>query len=210
MSPPKIPMKAENKGFDIDATKAALQITPAGRIRGLVRVGVIELGWLGIVAIGIFVMCVTFYFSALQPSEERLQMLRANVAQLENPGTTPAEIGDKKHIQEEQLAVFYRSFPKRSSVPTSLEKIYTAAASERLSLDQADYKVSRASASKMTRYQLTLPIKGQYSDIHKFLVRVLREVPNASLEKVLFERKKIGDPSVDATVILVLHLGSES
>ena len=77
------------------------------------------------------------------------------------------------------------------------------------SLDQADYKASSAIAGKLTRYQVTLPIRGGYSNIHKFLVQVLRDIPTASLERVLFERKKINDSSVDATVTFVLHLGPE-
>lgn len=183
-------------------------MTP-GMMRGYVRAVLLDLGWLGVVGIGILAMCLAFYFSALRPAEQRLRVLRDTVLQLGKPGGKQANIVEGVAAPEEQLAIFYASFPPRSSVPGSLEKIYAAATIEGLTLEQADYKASQPSAGRLTRYQLNLPLKGEYSRINKFLVRVLRDVPSASLEKVLFERKKIDDPVVDATVTLVLHLGPE-
>jgi hypothetical protein len=155
-------------------------------------------------------MGVAFYFSALRPAEIKLLTLRDSVIQLSKLGGKQGSIVEGSLAPEEQLAVFYGSFPQRSSVPVSLEKIYAAAAAEGLTLEQADYKASQPGAGKMTRYQVNLPMHGEYSRIHKFLVRVLREVPSASLEKVLFERKKIDESMVSASVTLVLHLGPES
>lgn len=183
-------------------------MTP-GMMRGYVRAVLLDLGWLGVVGIGMLAMCLALYFSALRPAEQRLGVLRDTVLQLGKLGGKQASIVEGVAAPEEQLAIFYASFPPRSSVPGSLEKIYAAATIEGLTLDQADYKASHPSAGSMTRYQLNLPLKGEYSRINKFLVRVLRDVPSASLEKVLFERKKIDDPTVDATVTLVLHLGPE-
>jgi Tfp pilus assembly protein PilO len=191
----------------IAVAQVFLRNTPPERIRWYALAGLLELGWLGIVGIGIFVMCMVLYFSALRPGEERLQVLRDRVEQQAKPGIKPGSTVDASKDPVEQLAIFYRAFPLRSSVPKSLETIYLAAADEGLKLDQADYKASSFNAGKLTRYQITFPIKGGYSNIHKFLVRVLREIPTASLERVLFERKKINDTSVDATVTLVLHLG---
>ncbi len=180
-----------------------------GNVLTRIRASVLELGWMGIVGIGIFVMCGALYFSALRPAESRLEMLRDNLARMESDAEKGVK-ADVKLTQAEQLAVFYRSFPTSSSVPASLEKIYASAEGEHLGLDRADYKVSRSNTGKLSRYQITMPIKGQYSNIQRFLLRVLKEVPNASLEHVLFERNKIGETTVDATVILVLHLVPES
>jgi len=187
-----------------------LRNTPPERIRGYARAGLLELGWLGIVGIGIFVMCLVLYFSTLRPGYQKLQMLRDKVEQQAKPAIKLGGTVDASKDPSEQLAIFYRAFPLRSSVPESLEKIYHAAADEGLKLDRAEYKASSAITGKLTRYQVTLPLRGGYSNIHKFLVRVLREIPTASLERVLFERKKVDDSAVDATVTLVLHLGPET
>lgn len=186
-----------------------LRHTPPDRLRSHALAGLQDLGILGIVGIGILVMCCVMYFSALRPAAEKLQLLRIKVAQQENPSFKPGGTVDVGKNPAEQLEIFYRAFPSRSSVPGALEIIYQAAAVEGLRLDQAEYKASSAIAGKLTRYQVTLPIRGGYSNIHKFLVHVLREVPTISLERVLFERKKINESTVDATVTFVLHLGPE-
>lgn len=208
------PSQAKTKGFAAllrryAEVEHAIQNTPPGRVRWLLRASLLELGSFGVVGIGIFALCLAFYFSALRPIENRLEVLRDSFAQKINPGVKPVGSVDAKLAPAEQLAVFYASFPKRNSVPESLEKIYAVAAAERLSLNQADYKINHISTGKMARYQISLPLKGSYSGIHKFLVQVLRDIPSASLERVLFERKKIGDPTVDATITLVLHLGPD-
>lgn len=186
-----------------------LRTTPPERMQGYARAGLQELGVFGVIGIGILVMCLVMYFSALRPGVENLQILRGKVEQQARPGIKPGGMVDAAGDPAEQLEIFYRAFPARSSVPASLEKIYRAAEEENLRFDQAEYKASTAISGKLVRYQVTLPLRGDYSNIHKFLVHVLREIPTASLERVLFERKKIDDSAVDASVTLVLHLGPE-
>lgn len=177
-----------------------------GMMRARIRAGAQQLSWMGIVGIGIFVMCGAFYFSALMPGEKRLQSLNDTIFQLQETVSQSGGRAETKLTKVEQLAVFYKSFPTKDSIPESLKKIYRAAAAERLKLDQANYKSIQRSSEKMSRYQITLPIRGRYSSVHKFLVRVLKDVPNASLDQVLFERRKIGDSFVNANVVIVLHL----
>jgi len=191
------------------STISKVRNTPHERLFGIARAALMEFGSLGIVGIGIFIMCIVFYFSALSPGEDKLQVLREKADQLGKSGIKLGGSVDAGKDPSEQLAIFYRAFPTRKSVSAALEMIYVAASEEGLRLDQADYKASNMNSGKLTRYQVTMPIRGGYSNIHKFLVRVLREVPTASLEHVLFERKKINDAAVDATVTLVLHLGPE-
>jgi hypothetical protein len=166
----------------------------------------LELGWFGIIGVGVTVMCLAFYVSALIPAKLKLDDLRDNISRLKINGEDRVGNANATLTQAEQLAVFYGSFPKMNSVPASLEKIYATAAEEQLSLDRADYKASSDSGERMARYQVTLPIRGQYSKIQGFLVKVLKRIPNASLEYVSFQRSRIGDSTVEATVILVLNL----
>jgi Tfp pilus assembly protein PilO len=190
-------------------TSIELNHSQQGMMRAKLQSGMRKLGSTGMVGIGLFVMCGAFYFSAIKTSETRLQTLRDNIAQFEKSEANPGDLAEVNLTQAEQLAVFYSSFPTKSSIPESLKKIYKAAANQRLDLDRANYKSSRRDSEKMSRYQITLPIRGRYSNIHKFLVEVLKDVPNASLDHVLFERKKIGDLLVNASVVLVLHLVPE-
>jgi Tfp pilus assembly protein PilO len=109
-----------------------------------------------------------------------------------------------------QLAAFYKFFPSERSIPDWIEKISTAAAKNKLNLRQSEYQVIRDKSSKLLLYQVMLPVKGTYPNLRGFIDDVLTEVPIASLDNVKFERQKIGEDALVSTVMLTLHLGSES
>jgi len=59
---------------------------------------------------------------------------------------------------------------------------------------------------KLVRYQMTLPVKGEYPQIRKFLTDLPGALPAVALENVQFERQKIADPNVEAKIRLVLYM----
>ena len=79
-----------------------------------------------------------------------------------------------------------------------------------LALEQADYKAERGPTGKLVRFQMNLPLRGEYQTIRRFLSDLRAEIPIVSLEQVQFERQKIGDTLVDAKVRLVIFLGRTS
>jgi len=88
-----------------------------------------------------------------------------------------------------------------------LGKIFTVARRQRLGLEQGEYRILRESASGLTRYQLTFPLKGTYPQVRRFVAAALAEVPNLLLDSVQFERRKIGESVVNARVKFVMYLG---
>jgi len=46
------------------------------------------------------------------------------------------------------------------------------------------------------RFQMTLPLKGKYPQIRKYLDSLLAEIPIVSLENLQLERQKVGDPAL--------------
>jgi hypothetical protein len=53
---------------------------------------------------------------------------------------------------------------------------------------------------------MTLPVKGTYPQIRKYLAALIADMPALSLQQVQFKRQKVGDPFVDADIRLVLYL----
>jgi hypothetical protein len=74
-------------------------------------------------------------------------------------------------------------------------------------LEQGDYRLASAKGDKLERYQITLPVKGSYPQIRKFIGRLLADLPAASLDGVSFLRQKIGDTQVESQLKLTLYLG---
>ncbi|MDT3708216.1 MAG: type 4a pilus biogenesis protein PilO [Thiobacillus sp.] len=170
-----------------------------------------RLGLPGMVGIGLWVMSATLYFSAVLPAQQRLEEARHSAASLqERIARAGRQLSANERPAAEQLAEFYRAFPDERSSPDWIGKISATAQSCGLSLDQGDYKPSRDKIGKLIRLQMTLPVKGEYGQIRRFLASTGANVPIASLEHVQFERQKVGDPLVDAKIRLVLYLEQPS
>jgi Tfp pilus assembly protein PilO len=170
-----------------------------------------RLGWPGMAGIGLWAMAAMLYFSAVLPAQQRLDEVRLSAASLqERIARAGRQLATGERPAAEQLAEFYRAFPDERSSPDWIGRIAATAQSCGLSLDQGEYKPTRDKVGKLTRLQMTLPVRGEYRQIRQFLARTGVNVPIASLEQVQFERQKVGDSLVDAKIRLVLYLEQPS
>lgn len=165
------------------------------------------LGWPGIAGLGLLAFCLVVYLSALLPAQHRLVEMQAQA------GNLRAQLAKSKATQmatpapEVQLSSFYQSFPAHVATPDLLEKLYAAASDSGIALEQGDYRLISRKGDKLERYQITLPVKGSYLQIRKFIGRLLADLPAASLDGVSFLRQKIGDTQVESQLKLTLYLG---
>jgi hypothetical protein len=170
----------------------------------------VQLGWPGVIGIGTLAVCVGLYFSVLQPAQQRRDAARHTATSVQ---ARIGEVGlhaNGRAPLGEQLAAFYRVFPGEQDATDSVGKIAAVAKRDDLVLYQAEYKAERDKTGKLTRFQMDLPLKGEYQTIRRFLSDLHAEMPTVSLEQVQFERQKVGDPQVDAKVRLVIYLGRSS
>lgn len=182
-----------------------------GRLRWGSRRWLRILGRPGVLAIGILVVFPPFYFSAIVPAQERLdaahrsalslreQILHAGKS-LDGGSRTPAE----------QLAAFYRIFPQERHSPQWLGKLAALAEKNGLSLNEGEYKAARDKAGRLMRFQIVLPVKGEYPQIRRFLAALPVETPIIALENVQFSRQNIADSTVEARIRLALYLEQAS
>ncbi len=190
---------------------AVLQIPLSRRLRWLLRHWLSILGWPGVMALGMLVVLPAFYFSAIRPLQAHLDEVRHSVArQLKEETRAGKSNHGRRHSTEEQLAEYYRFFPPVRSAPQWLEKLVVLAESRGLSLDQGEYQAAPDKVGRLVRFQMTLPLKGDYTQIRKFLAALPGELPVVALEKVQFERQSIAEPEVEARIRLVLYLGRSS
>lgn len=180
---------------------APLQVHLRRALRRRLRI----LGRHGVLAIGILVIFPPFYFSAIAPAQERVDAARRGVLSMRETerhagkpldGATPAE----------QLAGFYRIFPEERYSPQWLEKLAALAEKNGLSLDQGEYKATQDKAGRLMRFQIMLPVKGEYPQIRRFLAALPVETPIIALENVQFTRQNIADSTVEARIRLTLYM----
>jgi hypothetical protein len=190
---------------------AALPVPLASRLRWLSRHWLRLLGWPGMLALGMLAVLPAAYFSSIRPLQAHLDEVRHSVArQLDEEALAGKPDRGRRHGAEEQLAEYYRFFPSVRSAPQWLEKLVALAESCGLSIDQGEYQAAPDKVGRLVRFQMTLPLKGEYSQIRRFLAALPTELPAVSLEKVQFERQSIADPEVLASIRLVLYLGRPS
>jgi hypothetical protein len=75
-----------------------------------------------------------------------------------------------------------------------------------IELRKGTYRYNGQAGERLVRYEVSLPLKGSYAQIRRFLASVLNEIPMASLDRVGFEKRSIGDEKVEANVIFTLFL----
>ena len=168
--------------------------------------------WPWLAAGGLLAFAAGFYLSMVAPVQDEVKAMDHKLLALQEE-TRMAEHGNARLTRlatPAQLLAFYRFFPPERSIPDWIEKISKAATKNKLNLRQGEYQVIRDKNSKLLLYRVTLPVKGTYPNLRGFIDDVLREVPIASLDNVKFERSKIGEGALVSTVMLTLHLGSES
>lgn len=168
------------------------------------------LGWPGVAGLVLLAFCVAVYLYALLPAQHRVaemlaqagslraQLARSNATQM----ATPAP--------EVQLSRFYQSFPVHVATPDLLEKLYAAAEATGIALEQGDYRLASGKGDKLERYQITLPVRGSYTQIRKFIGRLLADLPAVSLDGVSFKREKIGDAQVESQIKFTLYRGGDA
>jgi hypothetical protein len=101
---------------------------------------------------------------------------------------------------------FYAALPATPEVTQYVERIYAAANAEKLSLMHGEYTGSDLPAAGLVRYKITLPLKGSYAQVRRFIAESQKTVPGLTLDDVTVSRQNIGDAQVEARVQLSLFM----
>jgi len=168
------------------------------------------LGWPGILAIGLLVMCVPFYFSTIRPLQASFGSLQLSVNSNRVQSSTPAAVDHSSDTPGEQLAEFYKFFPSEKTSPHWFGLMVDVANQKGLALNHGEYAVVRDSVGQLRRFKITLPVQGTYPQIRQYLTALIEAIPSMSLENVQFERKDITDTDLQAKIKLVLYLRQAS
>jgi len=167
-----------------------------------VRAAVERLGRVGGLGVALLAGCAVFYVSAVVPATDELE----SVLQRRASEDLARRSGRVALDTQGQLREFVAFFPELDTSSRWLAIVFAAAKDEGLELAQGTYRLHSDDVIGLVSYQVTLPVRGPYPRIRRFLGRVLTEVPAASLDNVSFQRERSADGAVDARVVIALHL----
>lgn len=164
------------------------------------------IGWPGMAGLALFALSIAVAATAISVRMAELDAVRA-----ESEGQHERGAGDAQSraqaSRDEQLLKFYGHFPALSTLPDWLERVYGAAEKNGVALEIGEYRLVQDKNWKLTRYQVTLPVKGTYQQIRGFIAQVLTDVPASALEEIGFRRDTVGSDRIDARLRLTLYLG---
>jgi hypothetical protein len=102
------------------------------------------------------------------------------------------------------------SLPTRAEIPAVIGKIYAQAQTAGVSIDKGRYAYVPAKGGAIGRYEVEFPVSAAYPAIRTFINGTLTAVPAASLDKLRFERKAVGEQVVNADVGFVVFVRGEA
>ena len=164
-----------------------------------------RLGWAGVVGLGLLVGVTGFCISVLGPQQARLDEVREQLARVRHDIASP----DSAAAPRDPRSAFYDSLPVSRRLPIALSELFEAAGSQSLALKRGEYRLASSHAGRVLQYQITLPVRGTYPQIRRFLVEAMRKNRALSMQSIRFERQKIDDLTVEAKIGLVMFVAEQ-
>lgn len=193
----------------------------------------------GILGFLIFLSSVIFYLVQVAPLEQKIKytqqnMFAQNLLQDELNDTENRKralnnrntVGNEKKLTDSQtqaqltdpaqeLIKFNEMLPNGASLPEWLSLIDKAAIKQHLILNRGDYKLTQIKQDKniknqSSRYEIVLPVTGEYTQIRQFIANVLKLQPALALSDLQIKRENTLAPLVEARLVFVLFLKDNS
>ena len=170
-----------------------------------------SLGIPGLAGVLLLAACLVFGLVSLVPAHGSLEKLRQQTSRTSAPPTGGSSgIAPASVTPAEQLAQFYAALPPQGAATESLNRIYQAAAKERLTLARGEYSLATTPDSPLARYQIVMPVRGDYGQIRRFIRLALAAVPHLALDELSFQRQSIAEAQLEARIRFTLFLKRET
>lgn len=92
------------------------------------------------------------------------------------------------------------------AVAASLRRVFEAAEAAGVALPQGDYRLTEIRDAHLQRYQLSLPVRGDYPGIRRFLAAALNAEPALALAGLQLRRSRIESDTVEGLLNFTLYL----
>lgn len=172
-----------------------------------------QLGVLGGLGSALLLACSLFYLSILLPQNQKISTAKntlADAQQSQKLNLNATQLSENKG--EDNLAAFMQSLPHADSLHQWLALIDQTAVKYKLFLNRGDYKYIKTKQSQisnqffLSKYEIILPVNGQYMQIRQFIAQVLYLQPALALSDLKITRDNSLSTNVDARLVFVLYL----
>lgn len=168
-----------------------------------------RLGTIGKTGLGLLVVSCLFFLIAVLPQDAALQALKeqAETMQAELQSEAGAEsIAGGKLSRDQTLQVFYDFFPRIDSSPFWIRELVRVAKKRGVEISSSEYRLIHEKGSRLTRYEMMLPVRGNYSQIRAFIADALQAVPTMAITGIVMKRENIQSARLEARLEINLYL----
>lgn len=163
-------------------------------------------GGAGVTGLFILTLLPGVYWMSIRPLQEEIARTATRIAAA---GKTPPGAEPEPRSRNERIRAFVEFFPERKDVPYWIQKIHTVADQQQIVLERGDYRRPTSESPLPVPLRITLPVKGSYTQIRRFVTAALAEVPTLALDEISFQRQNARDPRIEAQIRFILYTGSE-
>jgi Tfp pilus assembly protein PilO len=176
-----------------------------------------NLGPLGLAGLAILLGCGLFYVFIALPLNAQTNSTQQQLKTIQSTEITPANVQENPaNDMSQDITAFKKMLPQANTLHDWLGLIDKAAFKQGLRLNRGDYKFTQIKQSKVagnqyaSRYEIVLPVSGQYAQIRQFIANVLYSQPALALSSVKIQRENALAANVEARLVFVLFLQGDS
>jgi hypothetical protein len=173
----------------------------------ILREHVQRAGLPGLAGAALLALVLAYGVFGLLPDWQSLDTLRQNshkanafLEQVAN-GTATLPV-----VPSQQLDEFHKGLPTQLDATTVIDRIYAMASQEKINLARGEYALGIDPKTQLARYQILLPVRGNYPQLRRFLHALLTQLPAVVVEDVDFQRKRIADTELSGRIRMTLYL----
>ena len=156
-----------------------------------------RLWWQGAVGLALMGAWALITILQIHPLEKKSDQLRSAATA---GGGAHALVDARKELEA------FRASLRRGGLEDQLKNLNESGKTAGLPFKRIDYRMLEERRSGLKQYQITMPVTGSYPAIRRFTSLALATMPGLSLDHVYFQRRKIGEPAIDAELRFTLFL----
>jgi len=167
----------------------------------------LRMRWPGALGGLLLVAGIGYSAAVLLPANSDLTALRDRAARAEaRAAAIRAGAATAPQSAASRREQFFAALPAQDKLTQYMDQIYAAAAGEQLSLVHGEYARAEVPGAGLVRYRITLPVRGSYSQIRRFVAAAMSAVPGLALDDLNLQRQDVAESQVDERVQLSLFL----
>jgi Tfp pilus assembly protein PilO len=178
-----------------------------------------NIGSLGLAGLAITLGCCLFYVLMVLPFNAQISLAQQQLDNIKsNEITLPSVQEIPANDMSQDIAAIKKLLPQANTLHDWLGLIDKSAFKQGLRLNRGDYKFTQIKQGKVagnqkvtgnqyaSRYEIVLPVTGQYVQIRQFIANVLQSQPALALSSVKIQRENALAANVEARLVFVLFL----